>query len=77
MKNILEKSGLRAGRDFYLAYSPEREDPNNGKFSTSTTPKVVGGYSKNCLEVACALYGEIVQKIVPVSSTKVAKLRSC
>lgn len=73
MRNILEKSGLRAGRDFYLAYSPEREDPNNGKFSTSTIPKVVGGYSENCLEVACALYGEIVEKIVPVSSTKVAE----
>ncbi|MFN3480147.1 MAG: nucleotide sugar dehydrogenase [Thermodesulfovibrionales bacterium] len=73
MRKILEETGLRAGRDFYLAYSPEREDPNNGKFSTRTIPKVVGGFSKNCLEVACTLYGEIVEKVVPVSSTKVAE----
>ncbi len=73
MRNILEKTGLKAGIDFYLAYSPEREDPNNGKFSTKTIPKVIGGFSKNCLEVACTLYGEIVNQVVPVSSTKVAE----
>ncbi len=73
MRAILEETGLKAGEDFYLAYSPEREDPNNKNFSTSTIPKVVGGYTENCLTVAKALYDSIVVKTVPVSSTKVAE----
>lgn len=73
MKAILEESGLKAGKDFYLAFSPEREDPNNPHFSTSTIPKVVGGYTQESLAAALALYGSIVQKTVPVSSTKVAE----
>jgi len=73
MREILEQTGLKAGKDFYLAYSPEREDPNNGKFSTRTIPKVVGGYTKDCLEIASTLYSQIVEKVVPVSSTKVAE----
>lgn len=73
MKPILEKTGLKAGKDFFLAYSPEREDPNNPHFSTSTIPKVVGGYSPQCLRVAKALYDAIIVKTVPVSSTKVAE----
>jgi UDP-N-acetyl-D-glucosamine dehydrogenase len=73
MREILEKTGLKAGEDFYLAYSPEREDPNNKDFSTSTIPKVVGGYTDKCLAVAKALYDSIVVKTVPVSSTKVAE----
>jgi UDP-N-acetyl-D-glucosamine dehydrogenase len=73
MRAILEKTGLRAGKDFYLAFSPEREDPNNKDFSTSTIPKVVGGYTEACLRHAKALYSAIVEKIVPVSSTKVAE----
>jgi UDP-N-acetyl-D-glucosamine dehydrogenase len=73
MKPILEKTGLKAGKDFFLAYSPEREDPNNPNFSTSTIPKVVGGYSPQCLRVAKALYDAIIVKTVPVSSTKVAE----
>ncbi len=72
MKAILEKTGLKAGKDFHLAFSPEREDPNNKDFCTSTIPKVVGGYTENCLIVAKALYDSIV-KTVPVSSTKVAE----
>jgi len=72
MKAILEDTGLSAGVDFYLAFSPEREDPNNKDFSTSTIPKVVGGYSPACLEAAKALYDSIVTT-VPVSSTKVAE----
>jgi UDP-N-acetyl-D-glucosamine dehydrogenase len=72
MKAILEENGLKAGEDFHLAFSPEREDPNNKDFSTSTIPKVVGGYSPACLEAAKALYGSFV-KTVPVSSTKVAE----
>jgi len=73
MKKILEKKGRRAGKDFYLAFSPEREDPNNKNFTTRTIPKVVGGYTPLCLEVAKALYDTIVQKTVPVSSTKAAE----
>ena len=72
MREILEKTGLKAGEDFYLAYSPEREDPNNRDFTTSTIPKVVGGYTKQCLEAAKTLYDSIVVKTVSVSSTKVA-----
>ena len=49
MRAILEKKGLKAGKDFHLAFSPEREDPNNKDFSTSTIPKVVGGYTPKCL----------------------------
>ncbi len=73
MRTILEKDGLKAGVDFYLAYSPEREDPNNKEFSTSTIPEIVGGYSPRCLEAAKALYDCIVMKTVSVSSTKVAE----
>ncbi len=73
MRAILEESGLKAGRDFHLAFSPEREDPNNGTHSTRTIPKVVGGYTPRCLEIAKALYDRIVVKTVPVSSTKVAE----
>ncbi|MDQ7786916.1 MAG: nucleotide sugar dehydrogenase [Thermodesulfovibrionales bacterium] len=73
MRAILERKGLRAGKDFFLAYSPEREDPNNRDFSVSTIPKIVGGYSKKCLSVVKRLYDSIVEKTVPVSSTKVAE----
>ena len=73
MRAILEKTGLKAGKDFHLAYSPEREDPNNKDFSTSTIPKVVGGYTPKCLAVAKALYDKIVTNTVPVSSTRVAE----
>src|SRR6202171_4437319 len=56
VKPILEKlSGLRAGIDFFLAFSPEREDPGNPHFNTATIPKVVGGYTKQCTEIACQL----------------------
>ncbi len=73
MRNILEASGLKAGTDFYLAYSPEREDPNNKNYSTKTIPKVVGGYTNECLNAATMLYSKIIEKIVPVSSTRVAE----
>ena len=72
MRPILEKTGLKAGLDFFLAFSPEREDPGNKDFSTSKIPKVVGGHSAQCLERAVALYREIVP-VVPVSSTQVAE----
>ncbi|NJL40046.1 MAG: nucleotide sugar dehydrogenase [Leptolyngbyaceae cyanobacterium RM2_2_4] len=73
MRHILEETGFEAGKDFYLAYSPEREDPNNQNFSVTTIPKVVGGYTPQCLEVAIALYNSIVSNTVPVSSTRVAE----
>lgn len=74
MRPILESSGLLAGRNFFLAFSPEREDPGNKKFNTATIPKVVGGYTSACCDVATALYGEIINQVVPVSSTRVAEM---
>lgn len=73
MLPILERSGLRAGQDFFLAYSPERENPGDKNFSTEKIPKVIGGITRNCLEVAKALYDEVVVRTVPVSSTRVAE----
>ena len=74
VKPILEKgSGLIAGEDFYLAYSPEREDPGNPKSNFSDCPKVVGGFSRRCLEKACSLYKRIVKNVVPVSDCKIAE----
>jgi UDP-N-acetyl-D-glucosamine dehydrogenase len=73
MRGVLEKGGLRAGTDFYLAFSPEREDPNNKDFSLSTVPKLVGGYTPACLQKAIALYETIIERAVPVSSTRVAE----
>jgi UDP-N-acetyl-D-glucosamine dehydrogenase len=61
------------GKDFFLAFSPEREDPNNPNYTTSTIPKVVGGITPNCLEVALALYNQVIIKTVPVSSAKAAE----
>jgi UDP-N-acetyl-D-glucosamine dehydrogenase len=73
MRAVLEERGLKAGVDFHLAFSPEREDPNNQSFHTANIPKVVGGYSPGCLEAAVALYGHVVERTVPVSSTRVAE----
>lgn len=66
-------SGLKAGKDFYLAYSPEREDPNNPNYTTATIPKVVGADSKEELEAAEALYQAVIHKTVPVSNTRTAE----
>src|SRR6266481_7742008 len=75
VKPILEKlSGLRAGIDFFLAFSPEREDPGNPSFNTATIPKVVGGYTQQCTEPACALYASAIAKVVPVKGTREAEL---
>jgi len=73
MRTILETTGLKAGEDFYLAYSPEREDPNNPDFALSSIPKIVGGYTPGCLEAARTLYGSVVARVVPVSSTRAAE----
>jgi UDP-N-acetyl-D-glucosamine dehydrogenase len=74
LKPLLEKGGLKAGVDFHLAFSPEREDPGNKSFNTKTIPKIVGGFTPGCLEVAQALYASALKETVPVSSTRVAEL---
>ncbi len=73
MVPILEKSGLKLDKDFYVAFSPEREDPNNPQYTTETIPKVVGSTSPDGLEIADKVYSQIVVKTVPVSSTQVAE----
>ena len=73
LKPILERAGLSSGRDFFLAYSPEREDPGNSHFSTATIPKVVGGDGPHALQLACALYDEVVTRTVPASSLEAAE----
>jgi len=71
---ILENgSGCKAGKDFWLAFSPEREDPNNPDYNTSTIPKVVGGFTRDCLRAASTLYGEIIVRTIPVSSCAAAE----
>ncbi|MHB1426431.1 MAG: nucleotide sugar dehydrogenase [Gemmataceae bacterium] len=70
---ILEESGLRAGVDFFLAFSPEREDPGNANYSAPTIPKVVGGLEARSLDLAAALYGQAMVEVVPVSSLEVAE----
>jgi UDP-N-acetyl-D-glucosamine dehydrogenase len=73
MRPVLERGGLRSGRDFFLAYSPEREDPGNESFSTSSTPKVVGGDGPDACALACTLYDQFVVRTVPVSSLETAE----
>jgi UDP-N-acetyl-D-glucosamine dehydrogenase len=70
---ILERTGLKAGCDFFLAFSPEREDPGNPTFSTSTIPKVVGGIDETSGRLACSLYSPVVSSVVPVSNARVAE----
>ncbi|KPU45370.1 UDP-N-acetyl-D-glucosamine 6-dehydrogenase [Oxobacter pfennigii] len=75
VKPILEESGLKCGIDFFLAFSPERVDPGNKKFKTKNTPKVVGGMTKCCTEIAAAVYRNVLEgEIFPVSSPAVAEM---
>ncbi|MFO7674794.1 MAG: nucleotide sugar dehydrogenase [bacterium] len=74
LKPRVESRGLEVGRDFFLVFSPEREDPANPDFTPRTIPKVVGGTTPACLEVGKALYGQVIDKLVPVSSTRVAEM---
>jgi len=69
----LAQTGLTVGRDFFLAYSPEREDPGNRHYSTATIPKVVGGVTAECAELAVALYSQAIDHVVRVSTTRVAE----
>jgi nucleotide sugar dehydrogenase len=70
----LEARGLRVGRDFCLAFSPERIDPGNATYTTRTIPKVIGGLTPLCTQLATALYGSTIHRTVPVSSSKVAEM---
>jgi UDP-N-acetyl-D-glucosamine dehydrogenase len=74
LQPMFEATGLKAGKDFFLAFSPERVDPANEKFNTRNTPKVVGGTTPECTRVATALYSLAVDTVVPVSSTVVAEM---
>jgi UDP-N-acetyl-D-glucosamine dehydrogenase len=68
-----EKKGLKAGKDFYLIFSPEREDPGNPNFNTKNIPKVVGGITRACTEVGKVLYQQVINKVITVSSTEIAE----
>jgi UDP-N-acetyl-D-glucosamine dehydrogenase len=74
LKPRIEKRGLKVGEDVFLVFSPEREDPGNPDFTTRSIPKVVGGSTKACLEAGVALYRQVIDKVVPVSSTQAAEL---
>jgi UDP-N-acetyl-D-glucosamine dehydrogenase len=74
MLPALESTGLKAGQDFFLAFSPERVDPGNPVYQTRNTPKVVGGITPDCLRVVCALYQPAIEVLVPVSTTEAAEL---
>jgi UDP-N-acetyl-D-glucosamine dehydrogenase len=71
---MLEKSGLKVGRDFFLCFSPERVDPGNPKFQTLNIPKVVGGMTPACTELGSLFYAQALEHVVPVGSTKVAEM---
>ena len=70
----IEKVGLKVGKNFFLVYSPEREDPGNLNFNTKNIPKIVGGHTRDCLEVGKILYNSSIDQIIGVSSTKVAEM---
>ena len=74
LQPMFEAKGLKVGEDFYLAFSPERVDPANERYTTRNTPKVVGGTTPACSEVAAALYRTAVDTVVPVTSTQVAEM---
>lgn len=70
----MQATGLNVGKEVFLVYSPEREDPGNAHFTTHTIPKVVGGHTTSCMDVGQALYQSAIDEIVPVSSTKAAEM---
>ena len=74
LKPRIESTGLKVGEDVFLVYSPEREDPGNPNYTTRTIPKVVSGSTKACLDVGKSLYGNVIDQIVPVSSTQIAEM---
>ena len=74
LRPYVENARLTVGEDFFLVYSPEREDPGNAKFKTQTIPKVVGGHTPNCLEAGTVLYQTFIDHVVQVSSTQAAEM---
>jgi UDP-N-acetyl-D-glucosamine dehydrogenase len=70
----LEESGLKVGEDFFVCFSPERVDPGNARFQTANIPKVVGGITPTCTEIGALFYGQALETVVPVSSTRVAEM---
>jgi UDP-N-acetyl-D-glucosamine dehydrogenase len=70
----VESGGMKVGEDIFLVFSPEREDPGNKNYTTRTIPKVCGGHTPGCLTVGLALYGQVIDRVVPVSSTRTAEL---
>ncbi|PND57587.1 UDP-N-acetyl-D-glucosamine dehydrogenase [Mycobacterium sp. ENV421] len=74
VRSILEETGLRAGHDFFLAFSPERVDPGNAKWNTKNVPKVVGGLTPDCSALAAELYGASIDRVVQVSSSRAAEM---
>lgn len=74
LKPYAERKKLTVGENFFLAFSPEREDPGNPNFTTRTIPKVCGGHTPNCQKAAVALYSQVIDKVVPVSSTRAAEM---
>lgn len=70
---ILENKGLKVGKDFCLCFSPEREDPNNPNYTTSTIPKVVGGVTRKCTKMGTLVYRKVIEKVVPVTSARAAE----
>ena len=71
---FIEAAGFDVGKDYFLVYSPEREDPGNQNYTTRTIPKVIGGHTKHCLEIGRAFYNTFIDQVVPVSSTEAAEL---
>jgi UDP-N-acetyl-D-glucosamine dehydrogenase len=71
---LLSEGGMKAGKDFFLVFSPEREDPGRVDFTTRNTPKIVGGITEKCGKLGVALYSKIIHEVVPVSSTRVAEM---
>jgi len=70
---ILEKTGMKVGKDFYLCFSPEREDPNNPHYSTATIPKVIGGVTSKCTLIGVMVYSKVINNVVPVSNSRAAE----
>ncbi|WP_411849808.1 nucleotide sugar dehydrogenase [Stenotrophomonas sp. LGBM10] len=74
LKPRVESQGFTVGEDYFVVFSPEREDPGNPNFSTRSIPKVCGGVTAPCLEVGLALYGQVIDRVVPVSSARAAEM---
>jgi UDP-N-acetyl-D-glucosamine dehydrogenase len=74
MLPALEANGLKVGRDFFLCFSPERVDPGNERWHIRNTPKVIGGMTRQCVEAGVAIYGKVMEQVVPVSSPEAAEL---